>query len=1844
MLVLLIDVSVKSVVLAAVAWTMLTMLRVRNANVRHRVWASVLIGMIALPLLVSVTPTVEIPAWLMPSFKTETVAAGNPNPLATPMLEEQRDVRWEPLEPRMEQDDMALADVGHDAARAVQPANVQAMPPDDVGGHDRGTQTASARPGVWATLAPWLKQHASVLALVGYLAVVAAFVLRILAGMWGTNRIVSRATRCVDDPAYDLDRRSPYAVFISKELRVPLTVGFVWPKILLPLEWKQWSPSKLEAILAHEAAHIRRADYLVTLLAEFNRAVHWFNPLSWFLRRHLADLAEQNCDDAVIASTGQRTAYARHLLEVASSLKENKQRVAWSGVAMARRPHVVSRIDAILDDSRPLASRLGLAGALLLLAMVPAVVLTAGLRPRDATAKDQHATGVVAESHDGDAVGAVAQDNATSVGASARRQATEPTRIQGRVVDSDGKGVTAKVYLVSAFAGKAIQPGREQILTSFDTDSTGQFDLMFDMPIRHDRIDIREGPGSRVEQIVAIASGYGPAVKDVIGIREGAAVTLELPTDDVPIEGTVVNLEGAPIAGARLRVAMLGSSDAAKLDKRLADLRVQAGEKPAVAVTAVMRKVFSKAQNQNERLAANKLAYSSLVPRPVTTDADGHFQIDGIGRDRLLALELSGPGIVTSWISVVSRDMRPIQKSAYFGSRTDVTFGAKFQISAEPAQVIEGVARDADTGQPIEGVTLTAESHFGLPTATTDTFGKYRLTGIPRSKRHYLSLSVPGEMPYLSRRRLRIEEFAEGLQPTKLDLELKKTTWVSGTVRDKISGDPVQAHVLFTPHLTSSVAEAYAFEQGEYVDPIRMTYGTHTDDAGRFRVKAIPGDGLLAVVCDDRGYSTPTARHQLSEEWLASDSTSHLPVTTKTFHRVLPGWTHGLKVVTAKANRVVSTEISVDPGNAMEVSLVDSDDRPVSGVSVRNRVPFSWKQEPPTSSSTVTIQGILPDSPRAVLFYQQDRNLGACVLANQNARFQQRKVRLEPCGVVVGQLVSTDGKPLAGVMIGMTSTELASKSYVDTVPYTRTDKAGKFSIERFTPSHAFRLVALQRELTTIAEAVLLKPGEERDLGAITLPGVRSSGQVSAETPRETSSETKAGETVAQSAPFIAASARPAPQSSGQSGARAGGTAPQARKPLIYAGQVLLPNGRPAVGAKIYFNHWRNTARRELKAEVVATTDSQGNYRFERRAESIDAESTAAQLVATLPGYGFAAALAQVFERTGFFDRDDRNRELKQAFLPHDRGPMKLMVDNGLIHGRIVDLEGTGIRGARVAVMSVWANVANDSSTWDEAIKNPKLDYLTLDNLFRRQIRGPEVASMLPSATTGENGRFIVRGLGKHRIAKLVVTGENIEATSFFVRADAAETMTVPFQFGSQGMPGQESIFHGNQFTHVLSPSRPVVGRVVDVETGEPIAGALVHSQRMWTSTFDGTKPILTRSGSNIAWAVTDADGRYRLEGLPRAKSSFVRVLGGSSYLASHSQADTSGNRVEPVTLDLELRRGMVLEGRVTDASTGEGLQGSIDFLPDGNDRRAIPMVGGGHQKRSDAEGRFRIVVAKQDGQLCFTAFKQHLYVKHRLQGRGEERSPTSVSGFRASAEFHVIHPVRAETSQTSIQLKARRTSVVVGRAVDMNEKPVRDLLYVGFAQGSPHWMASPDGALKVYGLKASESRVVAVVCQPLQLAGFVDLDGAKDGFTVKLQPWAMLKGRIVNADGQALGHARLVRSNVFSGSFYSYSSEMAIQDVKAFRESLPLPPVRMGRRTVTSHTTDEDGRFAIAGLVPGHAYGITAFHQTNDFTTSHAIASDLKLQPGVTHDLGEVVLANSEEGEAERIRSAQSSP
>lgn len=144
------------------------------------------------------------------------------------------------------------------------------------------------------------------------------------------------------------------AVCESPAVDAPLVTGWIRPMILLPLGLTTGMPvSYVEAILAHELAHVRRHDVLLGVVQRGVEMLLFFHPVVWWLSAEVRRAREEACDDLVVDTLQSPLDYARALTELAS-LSPTPSALAMgahSGDLMSRIQHIVRR------SPRPLRPR-----------------------------------------------------------------------------------------------------------------------------------------------------------------------------------------------------------------------------------------------------------------------------------------------------------------------------------------------------------------------------------------------------------------------------------------------------------------------------------------------------------------------------------------------------------------------------------------------------------------------------------------------------------------------------------------------------------------------------------------------------------------------------------------------------------------------------------------------------------------------------------------------------------------------------------------------------------------------------------------------------------------------------------------------------------------------------------------------------------------------------------------------------------------------------------------------------------------------------------------------------------------------------------------------------------------------------------------------------------------------------------------------------------------------------------------------------------------------------------------------------------------------------------------------
>jgi TonB family protein len=176
---------------------------------------------------------------------------------------------------------------------------------------------------------------------------------------------------CAEQIAREYDLRPP-VLLQTDHPSLLVTWGIRRPRVLVPARALGWPVERIQLVLAHELAHIRRGDWVVQIAAELVRALHWFNPLFWIACRRLREESEQACDDEVINRGIDGSDYATHLVHIARELRHP---MTWvPAPSIARASTFERRVRVMLDrgvNRRPMSR----AGSLITLVAVLAIVI-----------------------------------------------------------------------------------------------------------------------------------------------------------------------------------------------------------------------------------------------------------------------------------------------------------------------------------------------------------------------------------------------------------------------------------------------------------------------------------------------------------------------------------------------------------------------------------------------------------------------------------------------------------------------------------------------------------------------------------------------------------------------------------------------------------------------------------------------------------------------------------------------------------------------------------------------------------------------------------------------------------------------------------------------------------------------------------------------------------------------------------------------------------------------------------------------------------------------------------------------------------------------------------------------------------------------------------------------------------------------------------------------------------------------------------------------------------------------------------------------------------------------------
>jgi RNA polymerase sigma factor (sigma-70 family) len=516
----------------------------------------------------------------------------------------------------------------------------------------------------------------------------------------------------------------------------------------------------------------------------------------------------------------------------------------------------------------------------------------------------------------------------------------------------------------------------------------------------------------------------------------------------------------------------------------------------------------------------------------------------------------------------------------------------------------------------------------------------------------------------------------------------------------------------------------------------------------------------------------------------------------------------------------------------------------------------------------------------------------------------------------------------------------------------------------------------------------------------------------------------------------------------------------------------------------------------------------------------------------------------------------------------------------IIQGRFVDLQGNPAAGVTVRLKAVGKLAPGE-------FKGPRFS-------------GP--ARDLPPwpepATTDAQGRFVVHGAGRGLTVFLGVGDDRFATQDFAVATDA-------------GGPVKE-------LSSSLEPAHFIEGLVRHADTGAPVPNArlTVYASKDERASWTGLE------------GRADARGRFRINPLPGQHFSVTAYApDGEPYLALRTEFRWPRAALKH-QLDLELPRGVLVRGKITEGGSGAAVAGAtVQFVPrTANNPHLRPDVPTGWEASvvSAADGTFAICVLPGPGHLVVHGPTPD-YV---LAAMGYRKLVDDLPGGRRQyAHAFVPLDLQPGAAPHEAAVTLRRGATVRGRVVGPDGKPVAEGLMVSRLHIDPlagYWRGRPeavrDGRFELHGLDPDGTYPVYFLDARNKLGATVELSGKQAGqeVSVRLAPCGSAATRLVDAGGKPLAGRQVALEIVVTpGPHYIDRKSYLAGELSADADVVANVD-RLNHWNVPR--TDADGRVTFPALIPGATYRIIDYSNQEN-----PLKQEFRVEAGESRKLPDVV-------------------
>jgi hypothetical protein len=510
-----------------------------------------------------------------------------------------------------------------------------------------------------------------------------------------------------------------------------------------------------------------------------------------------------------------------------------------------------------------------------------------------------------------------------------------------RVVDADGRPVAAAEVAALAMPRQwDVTTGEESIrlelVAEARSDADGQFRLRVPRPAKAPM----PGTDFYPTHLLVRAPGFAAGLMALDPQSDRKPAVLRLPPEQV-LRGRLIDLQGQPARGVKLRVA------------------------------AVMEKVGNEGRGvvEPDRPAPAWFA-------PLVTDGEGRFQVQGIGRNQFVMLQVQDTRFANEALKLWT---------------TDEERGKEVTHALAPARWLTGRVRYKDSGQPAAGARVTAP---GME-AQTDRDGRFRVNPIWAGGQ-FLAVQAPAGEPYLGVTRP-LEKPKTGAPPA-LDLELPRGLLVQGKLTEEGTGRPVAGGVVYYLPCVAGNAAAAAFLT---VGPV---FAAPTAADGTFQLAVLPGPGHLLA----KGPTPDFRLHEIGQQVLQNNQ----PGGARSY-------VHGLTPIDFKADSgPQKAEITLRRGLKVRGTVLSPDGKPAVGARMFTRLTtcapmiIEEVRGVPVPGGKFALGGCEPERAYPAVFLDEKNGWGAAIELSGRQAGAPLTVRLQPCGTARARFLDRNGKPL----------------------------------------------------------------------------------------------------------------------------------------------------------------------------------------------------------------------------------------------------------------------------------------------------------------------------------------------------------------------------------------------------------------------------------------------------------------------------------------------------------------------------------------------------------------------------------------------------------------------------------------------------------------------------------------------------------------------------------------------------------------------------------------------------------------------------------------------------------------